>query len=472
MEIETTSQTCEPAIGRLPVEILQEIFRIIARESTTIRDVRLTCQHWCHLVASDLTLLRHIAVRTFPYCRDLHYPSKLQWDHCVHSAEQLAKALECIGDARFHFNVSAVCRAANETWSNAPWYRFTTQCSWLVITHWSPQQADLLNCLPSLRALSYLHLDSNDPALSTSHSLLLRIPPNQLQVLSWYFIHSPTFDMCEFQQIFAYLTILKLNHRQLRIHASVLEKVFSSLHRLEDFTWIGPAMYPSELSLIRESTEWKFKLQKLVVNIGHTPAFSPSTLSQLEVLRDYGTQDIVPDKPTPHGIDPEYLYLPQAREIELRKPWPSATQVEAPNLERLYLFTGDKEFEYLARMTVNPQFVELFAGKEGKVLETFLSRGPFTRLTELSLYADIRWASSDGRLAQLLSVDVVHEKMPQLKTLSIDWVKHLRTSESKNSLLKYARETSDAFNNRPYVVRLSRIGTRNKEVPLGQNDIE
>ncbi|KAG8823393.1 hypothetical protein FRC17_009347 [Serendipita sp. 399] len=231
-------------------------------------------------------------------------------------------------------------------------------------------------------------------------------------------------------------------------------------------------MYPSELSLIRESTEWKFKLQRLVVNIGHTPAFSPSTLSQLKVLKDHDRPNSVPDKPTPYGFEPECLYLPQAREIELRKPWPSATQVEAPNLERLHLFTGDKEFEYLARMTINPRLAKLFAGKEGKVLETFLSRGPFTRLTELFLYVDIRWASSDGRLAQILSVDVVHEKMPQLKTLSIDWTKHLGPSESNNDLLKYAKETGDAFSNRPYVVRLPGISTRKEEVPPGQNDIE
>ncbi|KAG8810695.1 hypothetical protein FRC17_002824 [Serendipita sp. 399] len=455
MEIGTTSQACEPAVLRLPVEILQDIFRIVARESTTVRSIRLTCRFWCSLVDSDHASIRHIATRNPPKCRDMHYPSNTQWDHCVHSAEQLTRALECIGDAQFHFDIAAVTYTPKEVWTGVPWHRFTVKCSGLSISSWTYHQDDIVNSLPSLPALSYLLLRGNDAMSSTALSPLRLISPNnQLQEFIWHPRYAVSLNVRNFTHVFAFLTKLELQHHGFFIPVNDLVELFSSLRQLQDFAWLSSPMHSANMRLIRSSTEWKFKPRRLVVNVGLITTFPPSTLSQLEVLTDDQPPDNVVSNSISEATELDHLHLPQAKEITLYRPWSPFTHLEALNLERLFLRTGYRDFKYLARMTINPQFAQLHAGEMGKVLEAFLARGPFTNLTKLYLYVDIRWASADGHLAQILSVDIVREKMPQLRNLLIDWSTYVGNLKAAMVMEKHAKETSDAFGNRPYTVEL------------------
>ncbi|KAG8777595.1 hypothetical protein FRC15_011241, partial [Serendipita sp. 397] len=96
----------EPLICRLPTELLQDIFHIVAQQSKTIRHIRLTCRYWRDLIASNHTLPRRIAIQHEIYPMESEYPYTRMWDYYAHTMKGLARALGYTQGSNFELYVT------------------------------------------------------------------------------------------------------------------------------------------------------------------------------------------------------------------------------------------------------------------------------------------------------------------------------------------------------------------------------
>ncbi|KAG8798714.1 hypothetical protein FRC17_007342, partial [Serendipita sp. 399] len=192
MDAQQAPRAHDPAIARLPVEILQDIFRRVAENSTSTRNIRLTSRFWRDVVAADNSLLRKLALRDSIYCANTPQIHKEDWEFCVHTPKGLFKALGSVDAAYFHFHVDLNEPIPQEGWEQVPWHRFETQCSALFITSIRrgihPAVATVLENLPPLRSLQQLSSFDNSmvfPSLPLPFIPPISINSPILRSLTW-----------------------------------------------------------------------------------------------------------------------------------------------------------------------------------------------------------------------------------------------------------------------------------------------
>ncbi|KAG8852870.1 hypothetical protein FRC20_001383 [Serendipita sp. 405] len=471
-----TRKGFQPPILRLPVEILQNIFRGVVdeREWSSIRPVRLTCRHWRDLVAADHALPRHIVLRTGNDCNVYHYPSIYQFDHCVHTATQLARALECIQDAQFRFQVIFEYLLPEGNWELVPWHRFGTQCTSLSIfaIAYDHHQAasDILRHIPLLYNLRRLVLSGNSIVFPSSlPSALQPIPVHNTngQYLDLFWspgsLNSPLgFELNPFQHIFNRVTVFTLC-TYWTVSPSFLVTLLSSLWVLEDLTWHSSNQSLFDFDLIQKSVDWRFKLKELQVDSKLLPVFLPSVLNELVSLT-MRFRPFVDESGGKVFVGEEYdpIYLPRLEELTEEGSWLGLIRTEAPKLQRLRLRGYDGKPEYLVQTKLDPTVLEIDDDESGKAIQALFSRAPFPKLTELRMCVAYDWALEDDRLVRLLSSDDgrrLSSLFPRLRTLVVDVSKWRRPRTifddvAKTEMATATRELSRALSasGLPYTV--------------------
>ncbi|KAG8772270.1 hypothetical protein FRC15_002865 [Serendipita sp. 397] len=450
-------ETPEPPIFRLPTEIVLDIFHLVANKGMSIRNVRLTCRYWRDLIASDRLLPRKIVLR--PDC-DFEPHLYFKRDHCVHSARQLANALECIGDACFYFHINVWKSMSHENWDIIPWHRFAVQCVELYLNGVSrdfyPTLATILTRLPPLRSLR--HLSSNGDCLILPCSLPtdtrpILLPLLRLRSLMWRPKGNLAFTMEPIRYLFINITRLGLLYLDFNISTAFLIELFSSCTKLTSLRWIAPRRHSKKLEAIKNGVNWQFELRELEITYGLLPAFPPDVLSGLASL----TERLHPSKgqmPISEvtGTKEDRLYFPRLRELTVASTQSDLLHIKAPNLHRLCLSGDFGAPEYVSQMELTPRIMEIEDWENGAAIEAFLARTPIPNLVELQMHVGT-WAygGSDGRLARLLSADIGKQSsilFPDLKFLLVKlhkWHSMAVTMEEKQGI-------SDALGGLPYPV--------------------
>ncbi|KAG8769837.1 hypothetical protein FRC16_006551, partial [Serendipita sp. 398] len=339
-------------------EIMLDIFRRIADESMLTRDVGLTCRNWHDLLASDRLIPREIVWRS-----DCHLRYHLYFEryHCVHSARELAKALECIGDAHFHFRINMGGPMPPEAWDLVPWHRFAVQCIGLHLSGVSrklyPSLATILTRLPPLQSLRHLTSSGDSlvhPCSFPTNTRPALLPILGLRSLTWMPKGDLATTMEPVRYLFTNITTLKLLHPGANISTTLLVEMFSSCTKLERLAWIAPRCHPKTLEAIRNGVNWQFQLQELRITYGLLPAFPPLVLSRLTSLSERlypGTGQVPIDGST--GTEDDRLHLPRLRELTV--------------------------------MSLTPQVVKIEDRRNGGAIEAFLARAPIVNLIELQM---------------------------------------------------------------------------------------
>ncbi|KAG8750292.1 hypothetical protein FRC14_000649 [Serendipita sp. 396] len=422
----------DPPIFRLPAEILQHIFRKFLLSANSTRNIRLTCRYWRDLVAADRALPRRIALRLINDCRYLHYPSYRQWDHCVHTAAQLTKALECIQDSQFHLHITISKAIAIDGWDLVPWNRFSVQCSGLFISsvpsNLQEAVSGILRRLPILHNLRHLFLWKNSFVFPSSRpSVLQPIPINSPSLRSLKITWSPeadsNFDPGPFQHIFNELATFELFYHGNIVSTGFLVALLSSLWVLEDFAWSGGILSAEDISFIRESVDWRCKPRALKITANLLSVFPSSVLSELVVLEeDFKYLNDSPNGGNAAEAKCPRLHLPRLEDLTVAGSWSGLARIEAPNLQRLHIDGSSGKLEYLAQMRLNPRFVKLTDECSDQLIEAFISRGPFSNLTELHVCVQYHWGYKDGRFAQLLAIEKGKETSSVFPRLRNMWV--------------------------------------------------
>ncbi|KAG8814600.1 hypothetical protein FRC17_001060 [Serendipita sp. 399] len=459
------TQNYESIVFRLPVEILEEIFRRVAWQSSSIRNVRLTCRDFRDLVDADRTLPRHISLQMGGHCRHFHYPAKDQRDHCVHNAKQLVAALECIKGAPFHFRIIMHWMFAISLdhpldnkilWDSVPWHIFSAQCTGVAIgpiSGYNRMTREILQYIPPLPNLKYF--DSRGNSL-VSPSLIAQLipvdtPSPQSLELSWAPEFSSQFDEAPSDSIFQNIKTFNFSHVEV-LPNHFLIALFSSFRALKYLTWNEYMGYRWDPDTIRRGIDWNFRLQRLRTKSSLLLAIPPTVLTDLLVLTvDLDTSE---DTPLPE-VENYRLHLPHLTELTLNGLWVSLVQVEAPNLRHLNLVGHRGDSGYLARTKLTPSFLNISDEGSGQTMEALLEREPWPRVTELLLHVEAHWACRDGRLAKLFSVDTVTAKFPQMKTLLIEIRRRWTRNTGELRMMTQEQVEEDIFSSfgaRPYSI--------------------
>ncbi|KAG8830014.1 hypothetical protein FRC17_005583 [Serendipita sp. 399] len=457
-------QSRDSAIFRLPPEILQDIFRILAENSVSTRIVRLTCRYWRDLVAADRSLPRKIVLRDGVSCKRFQYPSESQSGYCVHNAVGLSMALALINDAHFHFHVQIFQpRILVDHWECVPWYLFRKQCSGLFIFS-TPLGGDLeianvLRNIPPLENLKYFYSWKNNMTFPSLLTQVLQPTPVSSRILptlrlTWAPDRVPTFDPESFKYIFQNLTRFKLSYSDPVLSIRFLVKLFSSFIKLKELTWDASGY--SDMDTIRTQVDWKFKLQTLRVKSKYISAFPPSVLSELIVLsEDLDNAFDIPGAESGPGTEYNPIQLSRLEQFALSGSWPGLVQVDAPNLRHLSLKGSFGKPEYLAQTRLNPRSIEIW--DDGcRVLGTFFAQQSFTSLVELSIKADARWADTGDQLVHLLSLYAgkLPSLFPQLKIIGVHLHGAPTNVEEERLIAKTKRRLFFILSNCPFQVTI------------------
>ncbi|KAG8830013.1 hypothetical protein FRC17_005582 [Serendipita sp. 399] len=455
------SRTQVPTINRLPIELYQNIFRIVAEDSTSIRPIRLTCRYWRKVVEADRTLPRKISLRSGINCKYFHYPHDTQCDYCVHTLWGLVEALEFVQDARFHFLIEIEEPITKWGWEDVPWHLFEMQCTALFIHRISSvlhqAVANILENLPPLRSLeqiSSFHTGMIFP--STFPTLVSAISVNSptLRGLDWVPAGTPNFDLERFKPIFQNLRTLTLQSTP-SIPVDFLVKLLSSFRRLEDFTWIVGWRARIDTGILRSQAQWRVRLQSLTVTSNILSAFPPSVLSELTVLtRRHGLGEL---KSRPRsGIKYERYHLPQLTHFTELGSWVGLVEVDAPNLQHLAITGYRGQSEYLALTTLNPTSIEIWDSGCGEELEVLFAQKSFTNLAKLSIKVEFRLAETTNDLVDLFTfhAESLSLSFPQLKTLDIHLYHSPGRIKEEQAVEQTKQVLSDVFSSHPYLVSI------------------
>ncbi|KAG8865015.1 hypothetical protein FRC20_009982 [Serendipita sp. 405] len=404
-----------------------DILRRVANESMSTRNVRLTCRYWRDLVASDRILPRKIVMQY--ECDSSRHSSRLGRDHCVHSARQLARALELVRDAHFHFHIQIQKPMPEEDWDIVPWNRFTAQCSGLflarVVRESYPTLATILTKLPPLHSLRHLSSQGDClilPAPLTTEHQPVPIHILSLQSLSWIPKGYIIFNIEPIKYLLTGITRLELIHPGFDISINFLVGLFSSCTNLEDLTWFPPRPHPEDLKDIRRRVKWQSKLRELRITHGLLSAFPPLALRSLTSLSE--TSHSREDKASRNEstvTEDDQLHLPRLVDLTMAGTWSDLLHIKAPNLHQLHLSGNFGSPKYVSQMDLTPYIVDIEDWESGEVIKAFLGRAPIPNLVEIQMHVGI-WACGDGLLAQLLTADIGKQSsllFPCLKCLLV-----------------------------------------------------
>ncbi|KAG8769824.1 hypothetical protein FRC16_006552 [Serendipita sp. 398] len=460
-------KTLDPPIFRLPVEILQYVFRQVVEMPQPIRDIRLTCRYWRDLVALDHTLPRTISVENGRYCVSPHHASTYRWDHCVHSAIQLITALQCIQSARVCLYLQSNIPTSKENWDHVPWDQLSGQCSKLFISKLIrpdayPAFANILGRFPPLLALQYLSSHDNDIIFPSSLPIRkqpISINMPNLRSLSWSLQRDPAFDIENFRPIFMELTSFTLTLSELVISVDFLVGLFSSFQRLKDLSWDARFHNSNLVASMRRKVDWNFKLRKLSTNIELLAIFPPPVLHELTVLRGFRNGSFLGSTEVAlNGSEGNLLHLPQLTELTLEDSWSKLLWIKAPSLQRLHLLSYYGVSHYVKRMEFTPLFIDIYDGGDGEVIEAFFGRAPLPNLVELHLNVWTCWAYTNDRLVELLSIDIGKKSsslFPRLRSLVVRLLKYAPKGSQLLHIVRrdnVKREISAALSSLPYFV--------------------
>ncbi|KAG8829937.1 hypothetical protein FRC17_005762 [Serendipita sp. 399] len=453
MDVTTVFHVTKPPILLLPIEVLQYIFRIVARQSFSIRNVRRTCRDWRDMVTADNSLPRSIIVLgDVDHFIARNLPTSPPCDYRVYTAADLARGLDHIQDAQFSLYVTIKGGVDfREEWDLVPWHRFQEQCVELYVDpgdfFFFPSLVKFLKMLPVLRNLRFAQIHGMQAALP---SALKHLPANnhrlrslELEIHLALYSSSYVSTIQEFRHVFCELRTLKWYVPGV-VPKEPIISLFKSLEKIEELHILCEPVRDDDIDSIRHSVDWKIRPKELHVSTTIFQAFPPSILCDLTILYlSSGYKSF--------GIDYGVIYLPQLVDLTLVSAWDCLDYFEAPGLKDLHLLGENVWAEYLTHsQRLYPVLVEI--GGSEKAKENFLIGTPFPSIVDLHLHIDTEQIGTLTRLAESLLFDPTKDKslwLPQLEYLLVTL-----SGTPSSDLEKLQREVSESIRGRPRPVEV------------------